>query len=340
MFHTIPNEIKLSIALNSLLNILDNGPMLKTLLQKSLKLGNFDNQLYCNYLNLEIFNQNITQQLVRYKEVHNDYLIIASGSFGDVYKAKHKLDGTFYAIKRISITPSTIDNILIESKLLAKMSYHQNIVRYYNSWLDDKQLLLHDDDTKSDSDSNLDSTYLNIQLELCDNTLREYMSTQIYEDNVNKRIRMYYGIVKGVQHLHSYNIIHRDIKPSNIFIKDGIIKIGDFGLSRLYDKEHSHELLKSIDIGCSYYRAPEIDTGIYDMSIDIYAIGIILIELLLDYKTLMEKDQIIRSMLNTKKLPNLLDNKYSHIIKNMISIDPTIRPVVDSLIKNNFNNKN
>ncbi len=38
-------------------------------------------------------------------------------------------------------------------------------------------------------------------------------------------------------HLHSIKIMHRDIKLHNIFLKDGIIKLGDFGISKQGDLE-------------------------------------------------------------------------------------------------------
>lgn len=44
------------------------------------------------------------------------------------------------------------------------------------------------------------------------------------------------GILKGLQVLHSHNIIHRDIKPANTFImKDGTIKLGDFNISKIFE---------------------------------------------------------------------------------------------------------
>jgi len=68
---------------------------------------------------------------------------IGRGGFASVYKALNKLDENYYAIKRIKLrarnmkacTEEDLEKILNESKFLAKVS-HQNVLRYYNSWLE------------------------------------------------------------------------------------------------------------------------------------------------------------------------------------------------------------
>ena len=43
-------------------------------------------------------------------------------------------------------------------------------------------------------------------------------------------------LIKGINHMHEKKILHRDIKPENIFLgTEGKIKIGDFGISRMFD---------------------------------------------------------------------------------------------------------
>ncbi|XP_033198874.1 eukaryotic translation initiation factor 2 alpha kinase Gcn2 isoform X3 [Bombus vancouverensis nearcticus] len=63
---------------------------------------------------------------------------LGRGAFGDVLKVKNKLDGGIYAIKRIELNPKNKQlhkKITREVKLLSRMN-HENVVRYYNSWIE------------------------------------------------------------------------------------------------------------------------------------------------------------------------------------------------------------
>jgi serine/threonine protein kinase len=86
------------------------------------------------------------------------------------------------------------------------------------------------------------------------------------------------GLVEGVDYLHDHGIVHRDLKPANLFMEEGIVKIGDYGLSKIISPEQGSEHSESI--GTCHYMAPEISNGKYGKPIDIYAIGVILYELL------------------------------------------------------------
>ncbi|MCP4711932.1 MAG: serine/threonine protein kinase, partial [Planctomycetes bacterium] len=85
-------------------------------------------------------------------------------------------------------------------------------------------------------------------------------------------------IAKGLSYLHESGIVHRDLKPSNIFYENGYVKIGDYGLSKAISaSRHSGQ---TITVGTVHYMAPEIGAGCYDRSIDIYALGVLLYEML------------------------------------------------------------
>lgn len=85
-------------------------------------------------------------------------------------------------------------------------------------------------------------------------------------------------IARGLSFLHDRGIVHRDLKPENIFFEDGYVKIGDYGLSKYMSA--SRQSGQTISVGTVHYMAPEIGSGTYDRGIDIYALGIMLFELL------------------------------------------------------------
>jgi len=85
-------------------------------------------------------------------------------------------------------------------------------------------------------------------------------------------------IGKGLTYLHDCGIVHRDLKPGNIFYENGCVKIGDYGLSKAMNmSQHSGQ---TVAVGTLHYMAPEIGEGRYDRTIDIYALGALLFEMM------------------------------------------------------------
>lgn len=117
-------------------------------------------------------------------------------------------------------------------------------------------------------------------LEMMEGTLKDLIKQNRLNDAENKRFKK--QILKGVDWCHKHKIMHRDIKPHNILIKNGNLKIADFGLAKQYSKycKRSHSLM-AVTL---WYRALEILLGFetYTEKIDIWSIGCVFFEM--DYK--------------------------------------------------------
>jgi len=86
---------------------------------------------------------------------------------------------------------------------------------------------------------------------------------------VDQALFWMHGISAGVAYLHDHGIVHRDLKPGNIFSDEGIVKIGDYGLSKFISCSRRSGQTESV--GTVHYMAPEIANGRYGREIDTYA---------------------------------------------------------------------
>lgn len=134
------------------------------------------------------------------------------------------------------------------------------------------------------------------------------------------------GLVEGVSYLHDHGIVHRDLKPANLFLEEGVVKIGDHGLSKAITQ--SREPGHSESVGTCHYMAPEISTGKYHKPIDIYAIGVILYELItgrvpFDGESVGE---ILMKHLTSRPDLSPLPEPYRSIIRRALAKDPNHRP--------------
>jgi len=132
-------------------------------------------------------------------------------------------------------------------------------------------------------------------------------------------------IGKGLSYLHESGIVHRDLKPGNIFYENGYVKIGDYGLSKLIsDNVHSGQ---TITVGTVNYMAPEISAGCYDRSIDIYALGILLYEMLTGGVPFFGSSPGEVLMKHIMAEPDLsgIDETFGRVIRKALAKDPKDR---------------
>lgn len=150
----------------------------------------------------------------------------------------------------------------------------------------------------------------------------EYIQGQNFQEAFENICRYEYAqklelmeqVVEGIEYLHKKNIVHRDLKPSNLmFDKDGIVKIIDFGISKLQDTFYSDYTLAAF--ATKNYSSPEQMSGkTITYQSDIYSLGLIFYEIFtcthITTRESMDVSMIPQGMQNilvkmTKEEPNL-----------------------------------
>ena len=165
-------------------------------------------------------------------------------------------------------------------------------------------------------------------------TLRDYLN-----ENAPLTIEQVFQIINPVLSAlaaaHKIGIIHRDIKPENILIsKDGRIKVADFGLARNTSLAQTMTADSSVILGSVSYLSPEqVQRGIADARSDIYAVGILVFEMLTGSKPYDGESaiQIAYKHVN-ERIPQLkqinpaIPDKFSDLIYESTSPNPDNRP--------------
>jgi len=125
--------------------------------------------------------------------------------------------------------------------------------------------------------------------------------------SLRRRLELFVHVCEGVQHAHQKAIIHRDLKPSNVLVTevDGqpLPKIIDFGVAKALDRSPLDDTLSTGAgqlIGTPEYMSPE-QTGLtgegLDTRTDVYALGVLLYELLVGQRPFRREDLAAMSFL-------------------------------------------
>ncbi len=189
--------------------------------------------------------------------------LIGVGGMAVVYRAYDVVEDKIVAIKILKDeflgNKEFIRRFKNESKAIAVLS-HPNIVKVY--------------------DVSFGTKIQYIVMEYIDGiTLKEYISQQKI---IGWKDAIYFvrQILSALMHAHGKGVIHRDIKPQNIMLlKDGTIKVTDFGIARFSRNET--QTMTDRAIGSVHYISPEqAKGGVIDEKADIYSVGVMLYEML------------------------------------------------------------
>ncbi|XP_072164851.1 cyclin-dependent kinase 1-like [Diadema setosum] len=187
---------------------------------------------------------------------------LGEGTYGVVYKGRHKTTGNIVALKKIRLESEEegVPSTAIREISLLKELQHPNIVLLQDVLMEPNKLYL--------------------VFEFLTMDLKKYMETLKGKQMEPALVKSYtHQIVDGILFCHSRRILHRDLKPQNLLIdNNGIIKLADFGLARAFGipvRVYTHEVVTL------WYRAPEVLLGStrYACPIDIWSVGCIFAEM-------------------------------------------------------------
>jgi len=142
---------------------------------------------------------------------------------------------------------------------------------------------------------------------------------------IDETLRWFHGAAAGIACLHDRGIVHRDVKPGNLFCDEGIIKVGDYGLSKFVSCSHRGGQTESV--GTVHYMAPEVANGRYGKEIDIYALGILLYEMLTGHVPFEGESvgEILMKHLTAKPDVSMLNQPYRNVVAKALEKDPAER---------------
>ena len=93
-------------------------------------------------------------------------------------------------------------------------------------------------------------------MEMGDSSLADVANRDL---SIDDRFKYIMQVCRGVEAIHSAGIVHRDLKPNNVIIRDGIMKVSDFGLGRFVMRDTTSLTLTGSSMGTYGYAAPELE---------------------------------------------------------------------------------
>ncbi|NXB72814.1 NEK11 kinase, partial [Donacobius atricapilla] len=262
---------------------------------------------------------------------------LGNGSFGSVYLVndrKTKQGEELKVLKEVSVgslKPNETAEANLEAQLLSKLD-HPAIVKFYASFVERDSFC--------------------IITEYCEGRLQKFekmcggdldLKIQEYRDSgkmftQSQVIDWFIQLLLGVNYIHERWILHRDLKAKNIFLKDSLLKIGDFRVSCL--------LMGSRDFattftGTPYYMSPEVlKHQEYNTKSDIWSLGCILYKMccmnhaFTGQNFLSVELKIMEG--ETPSLPDRHPSKLNAVLSSMLSKDPSLRPAAAEILKSPY----
>jgi len=240
----------------------------------------------------------------------DDFQIIrtlGTGSFGRVHLVQHKETKDFYAMKVLNkaqvVRLKQVEHTINEKKILDQID-HPFLVKMYGTFQDDHNL------------------YMIMEYVVGGELFTYLRRNQRFSVEMSK----FYAaeVVCAFEYMHSKNIAYRDLKPENLLLdSDGHIKITDFGFAKVVP-----DITWTL-CGTPDYLAPEIIQGKgYGKSVDWYALGVLIYEMIAGYPPFYDEDHFRlyeKILVGKLRFPAGFDPEAKDLCKRLLTSDLTRR---------------
>ena len=271
---------------------------------------------------ISIPHQPLKDESIKNKKSICDFVLkeqLGEGTFGYVRLAINKQTGEKVAIKILEKKKilEYEDRVRIEKEIkILKTLRHPNIIHLYSVLQTKENIYLIMEYAKG--------------IELFEyigkkKRIEEIIACQIYQQ-----------IISGLEYLHKTEIVHRDIKPENLIInkKTKELKIVDFGLSNIYNKDKEKYLYSSC--GSPSYAAPEMLKGrkYKPQLVDVWSSGIVLFAMICGYLPFEDdnNDLLYKKICIGKfNIPDFVSNECKDLLKRILVTDPNKRITIKQI---------
>ncbi|KDP32865.1 hypothetical protein JCGZ_12157 [Jatropha curcas] len=233
--------------------------------------------------------------------------LVGKGGSSQVYKGCLP-DGKELAVKILKQSEDVLKEFVLEIEIITTLN-HKNIISLLGFCFEDNNLLL----------------------------VYDFLSRGSLEENLHgnrkdplafgwsERYRVAVGVAEALDYLHNGTaqpVIHRDVKSSNILLSDDFEpQLSDFGLAKWASTSSSHIISTDV-VGTFGYLAPEYFMyGKVNNKIDVYAFGVVLLELLSGRKPISNNHPKGQESLVLWAKPILNDEKFSQLLDPSLGDD-------------------
>jgi len=255
-------------------------------------------------------------------KIFKNFKKVGEGAAGEVFLGTDTRSGSQVAIKKMTLSAQNMKLLATEIGIM-KDSHHPNVVSFFDAYIVEDKLWV---------------TMEYMGGGCLTEILEQYDKCQMNEPQI---ARVCLQCLEALHYIHTNHRIHRDIKSDNILLgSNGEVKLADFGFAAQLTKQKQK---RNTIVGTPYWMAPELIRGLsYDQKVDIWSLGIMVMEMAEGEPPYMEFPPLrALFLITTKVIPGLSkpDNwsaDFQDFVAKCLEKDVDARPSSEQLLKHKF----